>query len=453
MEYFCMTYEQQLAQINATTEAKRKELGLIMTKAVQSGRTPNDEEEVQIKGLESDIERLELNAARLQTLIKNLNGAKNPTQVKGDTPEEAEKTAAGEPHEAPAVVKSQNLKNLEQGIGFALIVKASAIATKSKGGITTREVLEGWKAPDNVINAATQKAIIGTTTDTNFAQPLVDYVNLTNEFIELVRHKTFVDKIASAMRQVPFNIKLPTQTASGSVGWVGEGKMKPVGNPTFGSITMTHAKIAGIVLLSDELIRFSNPKADMLVRDDLVATVAEFIDQQFFDPSKDEAAESPASMLHGVTAVTATGKTADKVDADLTTLIKQLSDAGISLEGAVWGMSESRAVELAGMRDPLGRTYFEGMNLTGVRSLKALPVYTCKELADKIVLVVPNQILLADDSGIDFSVSTEATINMGTEAAPKLVNLFQNNLNAIRAERFIRWKKRHVKAVGFIKYT
>ena len=81
-----MTYEQQLAQINATIEAKRKELGLIMTKAVQSGRTPNDEEEVQIKGLESDIERLELNAARLQTLSKNLNGAKNPTQVKGDTP-------------------------------------------------------------------------------------------------------------------------------------------------------------------------------------------------------------------------------------------------------------------------------------------------------------------------------------------------------------------------------
>lgn len=39
-----MTYEQQLTQINATIEAKRKELGAIMTKAVQSGRTPNDEE-------------------------------------------------------------------------------------------------------------------------------------------------------------------------------------------------------------------------------------------------------------------------------------------------------------------------------------------------------------------------------------------------------------------------
>lgn len=147
------------------------------------------------------------------------------------------------------------------------------------------------------------------------------------------------------MRQVPFNIKLPTQTASGSVGWVGEGKRKPVGNPQFGSTTLSHAKIAGIVLLSDELIRFSNPKADQLVRDDLVATVAEFIDREFFDPDKAEATESPASMLNGVVAINTTGTTADKIDADTNALITQLVDAGISLEGAVWGMSETRAMQ------------------------------------------------------------------------------------------------------------
>lgn len=105
------------------------------------------------------------------------------------------------------------------------------------------------------------------------------------------------------------------------------------------------------------------------------------------------------------------------------------------------------------MRDALGRIYFEGMNLTGERSFKGLPVHTCKDLADKIVLIVPSQILLADDGGVDFSVSTEATINLGTDDEPKLVNLFENNLTGIRAERFIRWKKRHAKAAGFIKYT
>lgn len=447
-----MNYKAQLAQILATIAAKQKQIGDIMTKSVAGGHTPSDDDEATITVLEGEIARLEKNAERLQKLIKSVETAPNPTEIGGENPEQATASATGEPIPAPAVVQAKNLKDLEQGVGFAMLVKASAIATKSKGSITTREVLESWNAPDNIVNACVQKAVIGTTSEGNWGQSLTDYTNLTGEFIELVRHKTFVDKIAKQMRQVPFNIKLPTQTASGSVGWVGEGKRKPVGNPNFGSTSLSHAKIAGIVLLSDELIRFSNPKADQLVRDDLVNTVAEFIDNQFFDPDKAEATESPASVLNGVVAITATGTTADKVDADLTALIQQFADAGISLEGAVWGMSESRAVGLAGMRDALGRIYFEGMNLTGSRSLKALPVHTCKDLADKIVLIVPSQILLADDGGVDFSVSTEATINMGTDDEPNFVNLFENNLTGIRAERFIRWKKRHAKAVGFIKY-
>lgn len=447
-----MNYQAQLAQINATIKAKHAQIGDIMTKSVASGHTPSDDDEATIKALETDIDRLEKNAQRLQKLIKSVETAPNPTEIGGENPEQAHASATGEP--IPQEIKSVKVEsNLPKGTGFALLVKASAIATKSKGGITTREVLQGWSAPESVINAATQKAVAGTTTETNFGKELVDYANLTGEFIELVRQKTVVDKIAAQMRQVPFNVKIPTQTVSGSVGWVGEGKMKPVGNPQFGSMTLSHAKIAGIVLLSDELIRFSNPKADQLVRDDLVQTVAQFIDQQFFDPEKAEATESPASVLNGVSEITATGTTADKVDADTNTLIAQLVDAGISLEGAVWGMSETRAMQISGMRDPLGRPFFEGMSLTGTRSFKGLPVHTSGNLGDKIVLIVPSQILLADDGGVDFSVSNEATINMGEERAPNLVNLFQNNLTAIRAERFIRWKKRHAKAVGFIKYT
>lgn len=447
-----MNYQAQLAQINATITAKQKQIGEIMTKSVVSGHTPSDDDEVQIKALEDDITRLEKNASRLGTLIKAQTLSMTATEVSGDTPEAADASATGET--APKETKSVQVEsNLPKGVGMALLIKASSIATKSKGGVTTREVLQGWNAPDSVIRAATQKAVIGTTTDDKFGKELIDYANLTGEFIELVRQKTVVDKIAPLMRQVPFNVKIPIQTASGSVGWVGEGKMKPVGNPEFGSMTLGHAKIAGIVLLSDELIRFSNPKADQLVRDDLVATVAQFIDQQFFDPDKAEAAESPASILHGVNAVVSTGVSADKYDADLQTLIAKVVDAGFSLEGAVWAMSETRAMQLSGMRDALGRTYFEGMSLVGSRSLKGLPVLTCGYLADKIVLIIPNQILLADDGGIDFSVSTEATINMGTDEAPKMVNLFQNNLTAIRAERFIRWKKRLPKAVGYIKYT
>ena len=450
-----MNFQEQLAKVKATIAIKQKQIGDTMTKAAKDNRTVNDDEEAQIKACEDDIEKLEKNAQRLNTLIQAEQMASSATQGAGQNPEQAEASAVGAPIPEPESTKSPATvkDNLDKGIGFALLVKASTVATTSKGGITTREVLQGWGAPDSVIRAATQKAVIGTTTDDKFGKELIDYAHLTGEFIELVRQKTVVDTIAPLMRQVPFNVKIPMQTAAGSVGWVGEGKMKPVGNPEFGSMTLSHAKIAGIVLLSDELIRFSNPKADTLVRDDLVATVAQFIDQQFFDPDQTEAAESPASVLNGVTAITATGTTADKIDTDTNTLIAQLVDAGISLEGAVWAMSETRAMQISGMRDALGRIYFEGMNLTGTRSLKGLPVHTSGSLGDKIVLIVPSQILLADDGGVDFSVSGEATINMGTDDAPKMVNLFQNNLTAIRAERFIRWKPRMTKAVGYIKYT
>ncbi len=150
-------------------------------------------------------------------------------------------------------------------------------------------------------------------------------------------------------------------------------------------------------------------------------------------------------------AINSTGITADKYDADLGSVVAQLVDAGVSLEGAYWAMSETRAMQLSGLRDPLGRPFFEGMSLFGERTLKGLPVLTSGALADKIVLIVPSQILLADDSMVDFAVSTEATIDLGS-GSPQTVNLFQNNQTAIRAERFIRWKKRHANAVGFIKY-
>lgn len=447
--------KKQLQAVLATIAAKRKSMETIMTKAHDANRTPDDTEEAEIQAIEADIEKLEKNANRLRGLIKATEQAENTaTPVAGDNPEQAGASAEGDPEPEKAGEKNVTVKpNLEKGIGMAMIVRASAIAAKSGGATTVKEVLTSWHAPETVVKAAQEKAVIGTTTDPNFAASLLDYSNLSNEFIELVRKKTVVDKIANQMRQVPFNVKIPEQTASATVGWVGEGAMKPVGNPQFKNVTMTSSKIAGIVLLSDELIRFSNPKADALVRDDLVAQTAQFIDQQFFDPAKAEAVESPASVLNDVTAIPASGVTAEAVEADMNKLIAQMVDADISLEGAYWVMGETRAMTLSGLRDPLGRPFFDGMTLTGQRMLKGLPVLTSGAVTNKIVLIVPSQILLADDGQVDFSTSTEATINMGTESAPNMVNLFQHNLTAIRGERFIRWKKRRVNAAGYIQYT
>ncbi|WP_111848711.1 phage major capsid protein [Acinetobacter baumannii] len=439
-----MKISEQMAKLRENIKLKQADIIQLTGDSISKNATPDEETETKIKSLQAEIEVMQTNYDRLDTIAKSQAKWEQATPVVATTPEQG----AGSTQGNNIVVES----NLEKGIGFALMAKALTVAAHSKGAVTANDVLESWNAPDVVKNAVRQKALIGATNNTDFGEALVDYQNLTSEFIELVRKATAVDKLAPLMREVPFNIKMPKQNSAVSVGWVGETKRKPTTNPTYGSVTLSKSKVAGIVLLSEELVRWSNPKADRLVRDDFVKSTAEFIDADFFDPDKAETELSPASPLNGIAPVISSGETAAQIEADLVKVIKTLTDQGIPLSGAHWVMSETRAATLSVMRDALGKKYFEEMNITGSRSLMTLPVLISKGCDDKIVLILPSEIMIADDEFMDFAVSTEASINMGTDEAPDWLNLFEQDLIAIRAERFIRWKKRQTYAAGYIQY-
>ncbi|WP_394651897.1 phage major capsid protein [uncultured Acinetobacter sp.] len=440
-----MTLQEHINKIKETIKDTKKKISGVMEKCLKDGKTPEGDDEATIKSYEADLENLNLNLKRLEDLQKSqAEWEGGTTPVAGNNQQEGSDSNQGK-----QTVKTES--NLPKGIGFAIAVKAQAVAALSKGAVSATQVLDSWDAPEVIKNAVTQKALIGTTTESTFAASLVDYQVLSSEFIELLRGKTAVDKLAGRMRQVPFNIKIPSQTGASVVNWVGEAQTKPVTNPTFGSMTLTKSKIAGIVLLSEELVRFSNPKADSLVLDDLLKSTATFIDAQFFDPAKAEATDSPASILNGVTAIDSTGETGAQVEADLTAVIQQVLDAGMTLDGASWVMSETRAAKLSVLRDALGNKYFEGMSINGAKELLTLPVEISAACTDKIVLVLPSQILLADDGGVDFAISSEASVNVGTDAAPNWVSMYQKDLLAIRGERFIRWKARGI-AAGYVQY-
>lgn len=44
--------------------------------------------------------------------------------------------------------------------------------------------------------------------------------------------------------------------------------------------------VAGIVVLTDELVRFSNLSAEPIVRQDLIDTITQLLDHDFVDPDK-----------------------------------------------------------------------------------------------------------------------------------------------------------------------
>ncbi|HAI0621930.1 TPA: phage major capsid protein, partial [Escherichia coli] len=130
----------------------------------------------------------------------------------------------------------------------------------------------------------------GTTTDPQWAGSLSEYQEYAQDFIDYLRPQTIIGRFGQggipALRQVPFNIRVHAQVSGGAAGWVGEGKARPLTKFDFESITFSHAKVSAIAVLTEELIRFSSPAADALVRNALAEAVVARLDTDFVDPKK-----------------------------------------------------------------------------------------------------------------------------------------------------------------------
>ncbi len=305
-----------------------------------------------------------------------------------------------------------------------------------------------------------QKAAVdaGTTTDANFAAPLVNYTDLASEFIDLLRPQTILGRL-TGVRRVPFNVRIAKLAVGATSQWVGQGLAKPVSALDFDSITMQFSKLATIVVLTDELVRFSSPSAEQAVRDEVVGSVAQAMDATFIDPSVAAVTNvSPASITNGVTAITSGGNTVANTTTALTTALSNAAVGNINLASGVWIMRPQTAVYLASLRTTQEILAFPGMGLTG-GTLLGFPVLVSGNMpadtgsSSYIVFLVQNEIYVADDGQTRVEASREASLQMDSapaSGAQALVSMFQNNMVAIRAERYANWARRRDAAVQVI---
>jgi len=444
-------WEKQRLQILATIKSKKGKIVGIMTKAADDDRTPDDAEEDEIAALEAEIARLNTNLARVEGFIDDAKTAiTDATPAAGETPEQADESAKGAA-DPVAAAKGVTVKpnHAKKGVGFAQLTKAKALAVlaqKSGNYINPIDIAKSQGMDPRVIQAL-EKAVALNTTNSS---ALVVENNLANEFIEMLRAETIVDKLASKMRSAPFNAKIPGMATGGVAAWVGEGEAKPATNPTFNEIRIGHHKLAGIVVRTDELLKLSSAGTDEMLRDDMIEACAALIDNTFIDTAA-ENSKRPAGVLNGATKVPHTGTAVSQYDADLAKLRATFIKNNLSLKDAYYVMSETRASEMSELRDALGNPYYRGMDAPfGEKTLKGLPVMESETAADVIALIKPSELYLADDGAVDIGFSDQATIDLG---ATTLVNLFQQNMVAIRAERHITWKKRRPTAAAYIDYT
>ncbi|WP_434089616.1 phage major capsid protein [Morganella morganii] len=292
-----------------------------MNKAAEEGRPLDAEESESYDGLTDEIKSVDAHLARLREM--------ESTQAKEAKPVDAEQKSFREAAQLRGgVIKAD--EKLESGIEFARYVKCLAA---SKGNTTQALEIARSQYPEqprlqNVLKAAVSA---GTTTDPQWAGALTEYQQFAGDFIEFLRPKTIIGQFGTGnipfLFRIPFNVRIPGQISGGQGYWVGQGAPKPLTKFDFQSVQLGVAKVANIAVLTDELVRFSNPAADTLVRNALASAIIERIDIDFIDPAKAEVAQvSPASVTNGVTAIPSTGNP----EADVEALFEAFLKANLS---------------------------------------------------------------------------------------------------------------------------
>lgn len=446
-----MNIAEQIKSFEFKRAANVSRLEAIMTKSAEEGRTLDDAESEEYDNLQAEIDQVDKHLVRLKQAEKSLaSNAKAVENVKDA------KSALHVRDGSIITLKS----NLPAGTAFSRYVQALACA---KGNVMQAAEIaknnKNWAETTPQVETVLKAAVAaGSTTDPSWAKPLVEYSDMSGEIIRLLRAETILGKM-SKVRNVQFNSSRPRQLTSSSASWVGEGAPKPVGKLSFDRVDLGHAKIAGIVVVSTELSRFSNPSAEAEVTQDLIAEISRLCDVSLIDPaSAGVSGIKPASLTNGVTAVPASGSTADDLRNDLKALFRTFLTANQSLGTAALVMSSTQALGISLLTNALGQKEFDTINMNG-GTLMGLPVIVSENVptavdgTSPIVLINQSDILLADDGQVMIDVSDQASLQMDSSPAAgpaELTSLWQNNLIGVRAERFINWTKARPTAVGYI---
>lgn len=455
------TIAEQISAFEATRQAKSARMDEIMDAAAEKGETLETAAKEEYDTLDGEVKEIDEHLVRLRSREKSMKDA--AVEAKGEGADAASASRSGAVGDRGARVQSVT-RNVPSGIAFARFVKAMAMAKgNTMQALQIAEANKQWGSETPEVAISLKSAVsAGTTTDADWASALVQYQIMASEFIEYLRPKTIIGRIPG-LRKVPFKIKVPRQTATASVGWTGEGKPRKVGSLTFDTVSLDFFTIAGIVVLTNELVRFSNPSAELLVRDDLAAGVIALMDSDFVDPLKAATANvSPASITNGVSAVTASGTAYSDLKTDVKSVMDNFLGANITPDTII--MKQSVALSLSLMQTSLGNPYFPDLNMNGgtafglnVITSESVPHYDeSPQEGSPMIFLKANEIMLADDGQIVIDLSQEASLQMNSApddpatASTVMVSMFQQNQTAVRAQRTINWAKRHDDAVQFI---
>lgn len=254
-------------------------------------------------------------------------------------------------------------------------------------------------------------------------------------FVEIVKARSLIGKIQAAVgfRTVPFHTPTLTQQAAPIASWVSEGGPIQLASGSFERTKLVDRKLAGIVVMTTELLKGAGATFESAVSRELVRGIAALEGSSFIDPANAGAAGvSPASITHGITPVAGTSNAAK----DIAALLDAFQG---DLETAVFITAPKAGVSL-------NAAGFLGAGALG-GDIGGIPQVTSSTVQPgTVVLVDAAGVLLADD-GVIMDTADQATL---IDSDGKPLNLYMENLSAIKVVRHLNWEVARPGAVALL---
>jgi HK97 family phage major capsid protein len=249
-------------------------------------------------------------------------------------------------------------------------VAAAAYLTRSGGGfLTPADVLKRWGDDDlaktviDLADARTKAMAASTATDGGFLVP----PQFSQDVVELLRPQSAVRTLGPMVIPMPNgNLSIPKVSAGASAFYQGENSNITQTQLALGNIKLTFKKLTALVPMSNDLLRFSSPAADTVVRDDVVRALAQRENSAFI--RDDGTASAPKGLRFWAAPaniITSAGTSLANMTTDLGAMILSLWNVNTPMTRPGWLFSPRSVNALMTIQTTTGAYVFRDEMLRG----------------------------------------------------------------------------------------
>lgn len=438
---------ESIASLRQKAGAVLEDMEALNTLIATENRKPTDEEAKQFEGYESEVERIQAQIAKNEKLLEYKKALAQPVADGNAFNDTVKETNGVDPSKKSTRVEVRG-KEREPGVALARICRAIGYAQGNRASAADH-IEKVFNDPE----LAAQMRQLATTPD-SAGGAIVPEIYLP-EIIDLLRPASVVR--ASGARELPMeggNLTVPKLTGGATANYVGENVNIPKSEQTFGDVKLSAKKLAALVPMSNELLAYSNPQADIIVRDDMIAQIAAREDLAFLRETG--SATAPTGLLNLALAANKFDANATvnlaNVDSDLGKAILNVWGKDVPMRTPGWIMNPRSAMFLMNLRDGNGNKAFPEMNdgrlrMYPFRTTSQIPINMGTGTNESEIYFADfAEIFVGQVPGFEVRASQDAAYHDGSA----VVAAFSQDQTVIRAITSHDLQTRHPEAISVI---